>query len=810
MNEAETRAEHIDPALQAAGWGVVEGSKILREYPITPGRIEGHGKRGRALTADYVLVFRNRKLGVVEAKARAKPLTEGVGQAKDYAGKMAVRFAYATNGQGIYQIDMGTGKDGSKATDKSPKSHPSHPTEGEIARYPTPDELWAMTFAEADAWRDRFAAVPFEDKGGSHPSRYYQDIAVERVLQGLAEDRTRLLLTLATGTGKTFIAFQIAWKLFHARWNLSGQPTRRPRILFLADRNILANQAYNAFSAFPEDALVRIEPGDIRKKGQVPKNGSLFFTIFQTFMSGNAGNANLPIGDIRTANQEIGAPREVGARGYFGEYPADFFDFIIIDECHRGGANDEGNWRGILDYFAPAVQLGLTATPKRKDNVDTYSYFGEPVYIYSLKEGINDGFLTPFKVKQIQTTIDYYVYTSDDAVVEGEIEAGKIYEEADFNRSIEIREREKKRVEIFLAQIDQQEKTLVFCATQAHALLVRDLINQMKTSTDPNYCVRVTADDGALGEQWLRAFQDNEKTIPTILTTSQKLSTGVDARNIRNIVLMRPVKNIIEFKQIIGRGTRLYDGKDYFTIYDFVKAHQHFCDPEWDGEPIEPMGVTGGMTPIDPISPTPPLPPLPPRQKVRVQLADGKERTIQHMMLTTFWHPDGTPMSAPQFMELLFGKLPAFFQSEAELRALWSAPDTRAKLLQGLADQDFGHDKLVAMQQLIEAEKSDLFDVLAYVAYTLPPVTRVERADFARVHINSHFNARQRAFLDFVLQHYVTEGVGELEQGKLNPLLRLKYHDSIADAVADLGGQPDEIKTVFGGFQKYLYAEQAV
>ena len=410
--------------------------------------------------------------------------------------------------------------------------------------------------------------MPFEDKGGSHPSRYYQDIAVERVMEAIAENRQRILLTLATGTGKTFIAFQIAWKLFHSRWNLSREPSRRPRILFLADRNILANQAYNAFSAFPEDALVRIAPADIRKKGKVPKNGSLFFTIFQTFMSG--------------------PPKDGQPSPYFGEYPPDFFDFIVIDECHRGGANDESNWRGILDYFAPAVQLGLTATPKRKDNVDTYAYFGEPVYIYSLKEGINDGFLTPFKVKQISTTLDEYVYTPDDTLVEGEIEAGKRYTETDFNKIIEIKEREAHRVKLFMEQIDQNEKTLVFCATQDHALAVRDLINQMKTSTDPNYCQRVTANDGELGEQHLRDFQDNEKTIPTILTTSQKLSTGVDARNIRNIVLMRPINSMIEFKQIIGRGTRLYDGKDYFTIYDFVKAHHHFSDPEWDGEPLEP------------------------------------------------------------------------------------------------------------------------------------------------------------------------------------------------------------------------------
>ena len=774
MNEAETRAEHIDPALKAAGWGVVEGSRVRREVPITPGRIEGLGRRGKGLTADYVLEYRNTKLAVVEAKAWKEALTEGVAQAKNYAGKLEVRFTYATNGQGIYAIDMQTG------------------AEAEVPAYPTPEELWKRTFAQEDAWRDRFAAVPYEDKGGSHPGRYYQDIAIERVLQAIAAKRDRILLTLATGTGKTFIAFQIAWKLFQARWNLSRDAARRPRILFLADRNILANQAYNAFSAFEDSSpgsCVRISPDEIRRKGRPPKNGSLFFTIFQTFMSG-------PVVD--------GKPSP-----YFGDYPPDFFDLIIIDECHRGGANDESNWRGIMEYFAPAVQLGLTATPKREGNAATYAYFGEPVFIYSLKDGINDGFLTPFKVRQIQTTLDEYVYTADDTVVEGEVEAGKRYEEKDFNKIIEIKAREKKRVEIFMQQIDQKEKTLVFCATQAHALAVRDLINQMKTSTDPNYCQRVTANDGELGEQHLRDFQDNEKSIPTILTTSQKLSTGVDARNIRNIVLMRPVNSMIEFKQIIGRGTRLYDGKDYFTIYDFVKAHHHFSDPEWDGEPLEPEPKAPGLPKPEPKAPPEfKEPPAEYKKKAKIKLADGKERTIQHMMMTTFWHPDGTPMSAQQFMEMLFGKLPEFFKDEAELRALWSAPGTRRKLLQGLAEKGFGHEQLVEMQKIIDAEKSDLFDVLAHVAYAMPPVTREVRATGAKAHINTCFSAKQQVFLDFVLQHYVSVGVEELDQDKLTPLLRLRYDNSIADAVADLG-DPEEIGQAFAGFQKFLYEPRA-
>jgi len=798
MNEAETRAEHIDPALVAAGWGVVDGSRIRREYPITLGRIEGQGRRGKALSADYVLIYRNTKLAVVEAKAWDEALTEGVAQAKNYAGKLAIRFAFSTNGQGIYQIDMapnsGNGTNQADVTDESSQPSVSHSAEGEVPNFPTPDELWNLTFAEANAWRDRFAAIPFEDKGGYFQGRYYQDIAIDRVLEAIAAEKQRILLTLATGTGKTFIAFQLAWKLFQSRWNLSREPERRPHILFLADRNILANQAYNAFSAFPEDAMVRIAPDEIRKKGRVPKNGSLFFTIFQTFMSG---------------------PEDTP---YFGDYPPDFFDFIVIDECHRGGANDESNWRGILDYFAPAVQLGLTATPKRKDNVDTYKYFGEPVYIYSLKEGINDGYLTPFRVRQISTTLDEYVYTPDDELIEGEVETGKRYEEKDFNKIIEIEEREAHRVKLFMQQINQKEKTLVFCANQSYARTVRDLINQIKSSRDPNYCVRVTAAEGEIGEQHLRAFQDNEKTIPTILTTSQKLSTGVDARNIRNIVLMRPINSMIEFKQIIGRGTRLYDGKDYFTIYDFVRAHHHFNDPEWDGEPEDNTTSSdddGGQdTGEEEEEETGDLsggegdPPPPRPAKIRVKLADGKARAIEHMMVTSFWHPDGTPMSAQQFMEMLFGKLPEFFKDEAELRALWSAPDTRAKLLQGLAEKGFGDDQLAEMQKIIDAEKSDLFDVLAYVAYALPKLTREQRATHAKGAICTHFNTKQQAFLDFVLAQYVKVGVHELDTEKLAPLLRLKYNNAIADAIADLG-KPGEIGQVFASFQKYLYQTAA-
>jgi len=760
MNEAETRAELIDPKLTEAGWGKGE-AKIRREYHINAGRIQTGGKRGKPAIADYLLVYKNRTLAVIEAKSDEYAVGEGVGQAKEYALKLNLKFAYAANGKEIYQINMQGGEE-------------------IVEKFPAPDELWNKTFTQND-WQEKYDEVPLENISGTKPARYYQEIAVNNALEAIAQNKNRILLTLATGTGKTTIAFHIVWKLYQTRWNLRRDTSRRPRILFLADRNILANQAFSEFtrySAFPEDALVRIRPNEIRKQGKVPTNGSIFFTIFQTFMSG---------------------PNDTP---YFGEYPKDYFDFIIIDECHRGGANDESNWRAILEYFSPAVQLGLTATPKRKDNVDTYKYFGEPVYIYSLKDGINDGFLTPFKVRRLKTSLDEYIYTSDDTVVEGEIEEGKVYKESDFNRIIEIKAREAKRVQLFMNEINQNEKAIVFCATQEHAAAVRDLINQYKKNPDPFYCVRVTANDGEMGEEYLRQFQDNERTTPTILTTSQKLSTGVDARNIRNIILMRPINSMIEFKQIIGRGTRLFDGKEYFTIYDFVDAHHHFADPEWDGEPEDP--------PIEkPIISHPPRPPYTPidnpepRIKVKVKLRDGKEREIQHMSSTLYYSADGRPISAQQFLENLFGVLPAFFKTEEELRQIWSSPITRKALLEKLSEVGFGTEELSMMQSLINAENSDLFDVLEYISFTTQPITRETRVAKAQSNIFDSLSNEQKAFVEFVLSQYIETGVEELDQEKLPHLLNLKYK-AIEDA-KEILGSIESIRNLFIEFQKHLY-----
>jgi len=790
MNEAETRQELITPAIRAAGWDR-DDCRIRAEFPITIGRLIGGGQRTQSYTADYVLEYRNRRIAVIEAKAQNKYYTDGVAQAKQYAEHLQIRFTFSTNGDRIYLIDRETGE------------------EKEIDSFPSPQALWVKTYPEEVKnnkpevwdWKQKLQDIPYELYKGKYLPYYFQEVAIVKILDAIAEGRDRLLLTMATGTGKTATSFHICWKLFQARWNRQRDGQRRPRILFLADRNILADQAFNSFGAFDEDAMIRIRPDAIKKRGRVPTNASIFFTIFQTFMSG---------------------PNDAP---YFGDYPEDFFDFIIIDECHRGGAKDESSWRAIMEHFSPAVQLGLTATPRRDVNRDTYDYFGEPIYTYSLKQGINDGFLTPFKVKEISTTGDEYRYTSDDIVLEGEIDKERQYTLQEQNRIIEIMDLEKFKVEQLLTLMNQNQKTLVFCATQIHALAIRDLINQLSDSTNPNYCHRVTADDGSLGEQHLRDFQDNEKTIPTILTTSQKLSTGVDAPEIRNIVLLRPINSMVEFKQIVGRGTRLYDGKDHFTIYDFVKAHEHFNDEEWDGEPIKAEPVihqpmesvcnTCGDNPCkcakepdfcSECGNAPCVCDKPARQMVRVKLSDNKVRELDAMVKTTFWSPEGKPISSAEFVQQLFGDIPALFQNEEELRKIWSRPDTRKKLLQELKEKGYSQQQLEELKCLVHGQDSDLYDVLAYIAYHTEIIPRSDRANLAKVHLHS-YNPKQQKFINFVLDQYVRAGVSELDDQKLPDLLELKYK-ALTNAKQELGSV-QAIRELFIGFQEWLYEGKA-
>ena len=765
---------------------------------VCPGRLVGAGKRAPAKSCDYVLMYRGRKLATVEAKAATKGYTDGRTQALDYAERLGTRFAYSTNGLQWREYDR-------KAQ-----------TERDIAPddLPTPDELWARTYPQEKLesperiWRRRFGAVPFASDGGKWQPRYYQHRAITAVTDAVAAGCKRILLTLATGTGKTGVAYQVAWKLSEARWTLDRAddphgPPRRPRILFLADRNILADQAYNSFGGFSDTARIRLTPKLVAKSGgQVPTHASVYFSIFQTLLSGGA--------DVSEEESEDADVVMASPDSRYLQYPTDFFDLIVIDECHRAGARDQTPWRDILNYFEPAVQLGLTATPRRDENADSYDYFGEPVYSYALREGIEDGFLTPFKVQRMTSTIEEFVFrpSAGHTLVSGMAEDGDVFTAAQQGRTVVLPEVELATVKELLSRTRPMEKTLVFCHTQEHAARIRDLINELSPVRDHDYCVRVTADDGEAGEAALRRFQDTEKTIPVVLTTSRKLSTGVDARDVRNIVLMRPITSMIEFKQIVGRGTRVHDGKDYFTIYDFVRAYEHFNDPDWDGEPeapsLPPTSQEPGDDEGDEDPPLPPGPDEPLPERTVITLAPGEAREIAFASKTDYWL-EGRPVSAEVFLRALFGEIGDLVSDESELRRQWGDPDLRASLLEQLEARGFAPDTLADMAHVVNAADSDLFDVLAFVKFSLEPQTRMQRAARVRADTLSALPSEMRDFLRDVLEAYEANGVKELSKANLRNLLHVRYHGT-QQAVAALGPAPHILKQ-FADMQSALYAQ---
>lgn len=781
-NEATTRLELIDPQLKAAGWGVNEtiGSQVIAEYVFTDGRLIGAGQRGKKKKADYALIYNSQKLAIVEAKAENKEVTDGLEQVKDYAKCLNIRFVYSTNGHGIYLFDMQTG------------------TGETVDGYHRPEELFEMTFSALKPIEKTAISEPFQRT--KYRPRYYQENAINEAVRAISGGQDRVLLTLATGTGKTFIAFQVVWKLFQARWNRRGDG-RHPRVLFLADRNILVEQAMGDFDPLVNDT-VRINGESVRKSGKIPTNGNIFFSIYQAMTGGPEDNP------------------------YFMDYPEDFFDLIIIDECHRGGASKEGNWRAVLDHFTGATHLGLTATPKRNDNIDTYEYFGNPKYTYSLQQGIEDGFLTPFKVKRIQTTMDRYTFGYGDTIESGEVQEGKEYSLSDFNHGIYLPEREERMAEIMLDHINPEHKTIVFCADEKHAAMIRDAVNKYKDTSGlgahADYCVRITASEAEIGEQYLREFRDNDKQIPTIVTTSRKLSTGVDSRNVRYIVLMRKVGSMVEFKQIIGRGTRIYDGKDYFTIVDFYGNDEKFSDAEWDGDPAEidetEVKVINEESPIEAgpavhgepepdeilvdADPGEWEPPKEPKQKTVVHLADGKARTISHSADMQFYF-NGRPVSPKEFLEDIYGELPEFFTSEDDLRKQWQDPVTREALLQGLAERGFDEDKLQALKELVDAQDSDVYDVLRYIAYAAEIISRVERAGFVRNSFLESLPEKEQQFVQFVLNTYEQSGENELTMENLKQLLELQFNTT-EEAIEKVGSSEEIVKD-YKGAQIALY-----
>ena len=762
LNEANTRKQLIDRSLESVGW---KDEYLNCEYAFTDGKKTPGGGKGRQCSVDYLLQYNNTNIGLIEAKRESLPITEGLQQAQDYGTKLGVRYVYSTNGRGIFEYDMDSD------------------TGQEIDSFPTPEELYQRVQG-SNPQKVKMLKEPLIQEGSMIP-RYYQKLAVQRAIGAIADGKNRVLLTLATGTGKTFIAYQIVRKLLNLKWRVDGKK-QQPKVLFLADRNILVDQAINTFNSI-ESQIVKVDGKEIRSRnGVVPSSANVYFAIYQAI----TGGAN---------NNEI--------LEYYKQYPKDFFDIIVIDECHRGSANDEGSWRRVLEHFEDAVHLGLTATPKRDDNVDTYDYFGKPVYEYSLKEGINDGFLTPYKIKRVRTNLDEYIFKSGDNVKQGELEKQQ-YDQNEFNRTIIIPERIDKIAQNLLDLMNPMDKTIVFCVDQEHALRMRDALNRHKTVRDMDYCVRVTSDEGQRGKEKLEQFQDNDKDIPVILTSSQMLTTGVDARNVRNIVLVRNINSMVEFKQIIGRGTRIFEGKDYFTIIDYTGATNNFYDEEWDGVAEDEEQI---IKPIKKTTPSAakvsePNPDYKKKEKVIVKLAQGRKVEIIDID-TRYVGADGTPLNAEEFLKQLVGSLPSLFKDVEQLRTIWKNPSERTILFTELENAGFGSNNLNDLKSMMNADDSDIFDVLAYLSFNTPMKTRKERV--SRVNGNEQVFAvysdyKAIDFLKFVLERYEADGVEELGEDKIGDLIKLSDLGSIQDAKNVFGGL-SQLKQAYYKLQENIY-----
>lgn len=769
-SESDTRVKLIDPKIKESSWSE---NNIVREYYFTDGRKLIGNKRGKRYFVDYLLTYKNTNLAIIEAKAQSKDPLDGLQQSINYAQKLKIDFVYATNGDKIYEHSLieGNGR--------------------WIDSYPTPDELFNKKFGQIDTKKEQTITCPFHIEGNMKP-RFYQQIAVQKSIEVIASGKDRILLTLATGTGKTYISFQIVYRLFASKWSKDGSD-RRPKILFLADRNVLADQAYNTFNPLEKD-IIRLNGKEIKKRGgKVPTNANIFFAIYQSI----AENKNRV---IETSEEE----NEDDVTAYYKQYPSNFFDLIIIDECHRGSANDESSWKDILNHFSSAVHLGLTATPKRDDNGDTYKYFGDPIYEYSLKDGINDGFLTPYKVKRIQTNIDEYKFDPND-IIKGELDK-QIVELEKFEREVVIPKRTELIAKTILENINPMDKTIIFCVNQQHASDMKIAIDKFKSVKDNNYCVRVTSDEGDIGRNFLEDFQNNDKDIPTILTSSKMLTTGVDAKNVRNVVLTAPIKSMTEFKQIIGRGTRVFEGKDFFTIIDFVGATNLFYDDRWDGvaEPIdEPKppkpkptdsGRTGGGGEIEP--------PIPPKEKVTIDIKGKKLKVIN--IETTYVGDDGRPLKTDEYLELLIGILGKFYNDEQGLRDIWSNPSHRKDLLNKLKEMNIDESQLEDLKEIFEAVNSDIYDVLAHLSFNLDIKTRNERAMAVEnsTFIEKYHNEKAKDFIEFILEKYIKYGFKELEENKLSTLIEQSGFDK-KDLMASFG--EFKIRDEYFGLQREIY-----
>ncbi|MFH0982740.1 MAG: DEAD/DEAH box helicase family protein [Planctomycetota bacterium] len=816
LNEADTCRRFVVPRLQQAGW---DDDRIAEQRTFTDGRIIVTGRRTQrrpGKRADYLLRYRpDFPIAVVEAKPRYKTPGDGLQQAKNYAEILGLNFAYSTNGRGIVEFDYLTGR------------------ERELDAFPSPDELWARLTAAQGLSPDAAERLltPSSRLSGK-PPRYYQEIAINRTVQAILQGQRRVLLTMATGTGKTLVAFQICWKLWSARWNrtcwaenpfsaptsagrdsggtepekgFSGERAmgeramgerkaeyRRPRILYLADRNILVDGPKDKDFAVFGDARCKIE------NGIASKSREIYFAIYQAIA------------------QDERRP------GLYREYAPDFFDLIIVDECHRGSARDESNWRDILEYFEPAYQLGMTATPLREDNRDTYRYFGDPLYTYSLRQGIEDGFLAPYRVHRIITEWDAAGWRPSQGDLDryGREIPDEVYETADFERVVALKARTEavaKHLSEFLKKTDRFAKTIVFCVDQEHADEMRGALSRLNPDLmrqNPDYVVRVTADEGKIGGGHLSNFMDVERPTPVIVTTSKLLTTGVDVPTCRNIVLLRVIRSMTEFKQIIGRGTRVRDdyGKLWFSILDYTgTATRMFADPEFDGEPITidetPIDVEPEPEPPTPEPPEPeppePLPPEPPAEPRKFYF-DGGQVAIAAQLVYEL-DPDGRQLRVVRFTDYAAEKVRTLFRNAAEMREAWADPEARAGIIEKLAERGVDFDELATAADQPDA---DPFDLLCFVAFNAPLRTRRERAQRLRSERKDFFDQygpEARAVLYDLLDKYAEYGDAQFVIPDALELPPINRRGNVIEIAAQFGGE-EQLAEAVQRLQSLLYA----
>lgn len=782
MTEADTCRKFIVPLLQAAGWDN-DPYGIAEQRSITDGRIVPVGKgftRKKNKRVDYLLKYRrDRTLAVVEAKAHYKKAADGMQQAKDYATLLDLKFCYASNGKEILEFDFFTG------------------LEREVTAYPGPEELWQRYLTGRglkDAAKVEQMLTPYKPETGK-PPRYYQQVAIDRTVDALLAGKQRILLTMATGTGKTTVAFQICWRLWQARWNVSGE-YRKPRILFLADRNKLVDDPKDKDFAPFGDARNKIE------SGQVVKSREMYFAIYQ-------------------------ALAEDGRReGLFKQFPPDFFDLVIIDECHRGSARDDSSWRSILDHFSPAAKLGLTATPLREDNRDTYLYFGNPLYEYSLRQGIEDGFLAPYRVHRVISEWDAAGWRPSKEMLDryGRAIPDEEYGTKDFERSVALRARTHaiaRHLSDFLRKTDRFAKTIVFCVDQEHASDMRAEINNLNAdlvAQHPDYVCRVTSDEAEIGMGHLNRFQDLDKRTPVILTTSQLLTTGVDAPTCKNVVLARVVGSMSEFKQIIGRGTRVRDDYDklWFNIIDYTgSATRLFADPDFDGEParvteedlenagrpnsgepeedIIPSGQGDGVVEIEP----------PTVERRKFYYDGGSVEIAAHLVYDL--DPDGKQLRVTRYTDYAAERVRSLCPSTPELRKRWADPVQRNELIEALKQRGIDFTELAEAAKQPEA---DPFDLLCHLAYNAPLRTRRERARMLKENKRDFFarySGEAKQILEELVEKYAEHGDAQFALPDVLHVPPISMHGSITEISKAFGGA-EQLRKAVQELQTLLYA----